>query len=33
MPVPTKGGIINMLETGGAAAVRTAMDRAIPFHQ
>lgn len=33
MSVPRKGGILNMLGAGGAAAVRTAMDRAVPLHQ
>lgn len=31
--VPAKGGILHMLEAGGATAVRTAMDQAVPFHQ
>ena len=33
MSVPPKGGILNMLESGGATAVRTAMDRAVPLEQ
>jgi hypothetical protein len=33
MSVPPKGGILAILEAGGARAVRTAVDRAVPLEQ